>query len=363
MLVFSNSGHSYGPRAPFSGPEVGSPPDRAQRPPGGRTSLGQRSINYTGTVTPMNLSLSRMSSPAAALPTPPSSGSKDPARQKAARRTFPSARQAPLQPLIKLIPLSAKNCKYSSAHIFSNASPVAHRLLPLLFRFSDTLVRIQLRSTCQLYRRAYYTHSRSILTTDDVLIYPLQFDVVLVRDWHVGFSSKGALRERSWSALILQPTFRSATELELSCPLIDTASFASYSFGRLPSIPLSAWSDQTYMSSRTSKAYHGRCSLVRISGVPHSTFGYVSCERWLAAHALSYFTVRDVARICSSAYVPWHHRLANHGSSSTRHAPSLDLHYRGLAHEIMKGVLAIRVDTARQGYVFDPLDMPGHTYS
>jgi hypothetical protein len=246
-------------------------------------------------------------------------------------------------------------------HIFSNLSLVVHSLLPLLFHFSDRLVCIQLRSTCHFYRRAYYAHFRSVLTIDDILIFPLQFDVVFIRDWGAQFLPGS--RERSWNSLALCPTFRPATNLELSSALVHTPSLVAYTFGCLPSITCPVWSDHLYLSSRALTKHHARCSLVRISGIPHPIFGNVSCEHWVAARGLSHFTVRDIARICSSAYVLWHLQDGStHLTMSTRVHP-LESHNTKSARTIMKGVLRIRQNNAvDNGYVFDPIGMPGYTY-
>jgi hypothetical protein len=255
---------------------------------------------------------------------------------------------------------SIKQC---SAHIFSNLSLVVHTLLPLLFRFSEIITRIQLRSTCRLYRHAYYSDSRLHLSIDDVLIYPLQFDLVLVRDWHVYFPS--TTTHRTHASLALRHVFRPATKLELSSALMFTSSLTLYVFGRLPFISASSWTKERHVSNSYSRQRCGRCTQADAAGVNHAIFGCIDRERWNAALALSHFTVQDIARICASAYSPWH--LPRDESNFVRlhqsdRVPSLDPTLHQSTRWFMRCALAIRWDETLSGYVLDPLNMPGYAY-
>jgi hypothetical protein len=280
-----------------------------------------------------------------------------------------------------------------AAHIFSNDSLTTNILLPLLFLFSDPLTRIQLRSTCRLYHTAYYAHRRTILTPEDLLIDPLQFNTVLVRDWHARWPSNAY---RSWSSLRLTPVFNTATKADLSASLkglripirgrflegAGRPSLSIYFYARLPCIAPSEWREHCDIYNNSLQHHdgvkaHSRCTLVASAGVKHNIFGRVDKKVWILDEGRdAYFTVQDLAAICASHYAPWHlSRPLSSAYARDRKITHSDIQPRwsdrdededairedGLS--MPRGrTLALKWNERFQGYVFDAVSMPGYLY-
>lgn len=227
-------------------------------------------------------------------------------------------------------------------------------ILPLLLFYSDMITRIQLRSTCHLYRLAFHAYMRSRMELEDVRFDPLAADpsrMVHVRDWQAKFPT-GA--PKVWMNLRLVEVWRDVEKAELQVPLIREERASFFFFARLPCVPKDEWTVEKYLAglekqTRVRLRRHERRTR---TGIDHEVFGRVEKETWHRVKGPAWYTVEDLARILNQRYETW---------TRKRHRYSLK---DGGDHteEGWKRTVGLRWDKSLEGYVFDASRMEGWNY-
>ena len=189
------------------------------------------------------------------------------------------------------------------AHMFSNKSTLVHILLPLLLAASDDITRIQLRSTCRLYRSIHCATRFQRLSVEDLGIHPFLPGSVSTRDWDMVLNDNTddeSEFDEDHNKHVLRPTYVSASLSELDRVLVPGYTFKVYVYARPPCIPEDDWHEDLYQ--RPQKTPSG-CHLLVVTGVPHTLFGRVDKEIWTMRRPGSGgFTIRDIAQICAGRW-------------------------------------------------------------
>jgi hypothetical protein len=229
---------------------------------------------------------------------------------------------------------------WPAMHTFSNLSSLVHALLPHLSIACDLLTRIHLASTCKLFRKAFEQWRCARLTFYDLLIDPLQSDVVLIRHWTLA-PSEG----RVHTTCSVRPTYKLATEAEMGAVIVHNPSVCVYFYGRLPCVPLHDWDAVAYLRGRSS---------IRLSATMRSSaavrdlvFGRIDKEVW------------SCPRSSRGRYLEWHIPSPPCPFQPAPHLPCV--HAIDIA-DVMRRALTLKYSPLLEGYVFDAVHMLGHFY-
>jgi hypothetical protein len=188
----------------------------------------------------------------------------------------------------------------------------------------------------------------------DLLIDPLQHDVVLVRHWVVVCAPSA---NHTHTLSCVQQDYRLATETEMGAHIVRSSSLSLYFYARLPCTGPEQWDEARYLRAASALAHPG--TICTSAGVRDPILGRVDKETWSRTRGRRGFTVRDVARICADRYLPWHLPPCPSVFAPLMHVPRE--HAIDVA-DVKTRALALAWCPLLEGYIFDAVHMPGHSY-